>query len=108
MLRLNLEVNEDIEHRLHQHTKKNKNVTIGKLINRILENWSDQLDNEEYSKSLPKHDQETESVHPNDFCWDGFELRELKTNIDQWIEKYGADAAMINPGYETNKLKMEK
>ena len=53
-MKLQIDINNDIEYVLNKIAKKRK-ITIGKLIVSILGEWLDDYDNEQYQKSLPKN-----------------------------------------------------
>ena len=53
-MRLTIEVNDDIDYVLTKLARKRK-TTIGKIINKILQEWLDKYDEELYRKSEPKN-----------------------------------------------------
>lgn len=100
MIRLKIEINEDIDHMLDRYLKKNKSLTVSKLVNRILENWLQEQDRQDYGGEGV--------VDPDKFNWDSFDLDTLHKNVEIWIEKYGKDSILENPGFENNDLVLIK
>ena len=55
-MRLNIQLNEDLERVLSKLANKRK-ISLSDLINSILVDWLDEQDNISYTKSLPKKKQ---------------------------------------------------
>jgi hypothetical protein len=111
-MRLQLELNDDVEYELNKRLKKNKKLTIGKLINQILEEWTDGIDHENYQKSLPKELKQLKDNNiptPDKAELNIVTLGELKTWVDKWAELYGEDSILENatPNNVTFKITKE-
>ncbi len=46
------------------------------------------------------------NFEPDSFPWDSFDLKTLKSNLNQWIKKYGNETVLTNNTYYNVSYKM--
>ena len=101
-MKIQLILNDDIQHQISKRLKKNKKLTPTKLINQILDEWCQENDANAYEKSLPNTLKLTpeNAPRPDDAELDVLTIGELKTMVDAWEKTYGSDAILENSGHE--------
>lgn len=103
-MKLQLQLNEDVEFYINKRLKKDKKLTPTKLINEILLQWCEQQD----CKSFPKQEQINEIPRPDNANLDSISLEQLKKYVDSWYDTYGGNQKLINTTPYNISYELEK